>query len=101
MIPLKDEVTVVSRTLDDWGRPVNGQPQTFKCRIDYTNEEIKTPNGETVVSRVVILIKGFANVTTSDSVSWEDELGTHTVEPVSVSLIKDLSSKILFTKVVI
>lgn len=101
MIPTKDIVTVVPRgTMDDWGRPVEGTPVDYKCRIDYSTEEVKLSNGEVVMSRVIILIKGFADVSTNDLVRWSDQFGNHEVQPISVTPIKDISSKLIFTKVV-
>ena len=101
MIPTRDTVFVLKQgELDDWGRPTPGETLEFPCRIDYQTQVVQDDNGEEVVSKVQILIKGFANITTDDELTWEDEYGFHEVDPISVSPIKDLGSKILFTKVV-
>ncbi|MGG3561655.1 hypothetical protein ABES03_08625 [Neobacillus rhizosphaerae] len=102
MISLKDTVTVEKAGgLDDWGRPTGTATETFKCRIDYRTEVVKTDNGEDAVSKCVILIKGVALVTTNDTVKWSDAYGDHEAKPLSVSPLKDFSSKVLFTKVVV
>lgn len=101
MIPTKDIIFVQKNgELDDWGRPTPGEVLEFPCRIDYQTQVVQDDNGEEVVSKVQILVKGFANITTDDNISWVDEYGEHDVNPISVSPIKDLGSKILFTKVV-
>lgn len=102
MIPTTETVTVQQvGSLDDWGRPVEGSVETFKCRIDYRTQVVKADNGEDAIAKATILIKGVANVTTNDTVSWTDQFGTHKAKPISVSPVKDLSSKVLFTKVVV
>jgi hypothetical protein len=102
MIPTKDEVTVErAGTLDDWGRPTGTTIETFACRVDYRTEIVKNANGEDTVSKAIILIKGVALVTSEDTVKWSDAYGEHEAQPISVSPLKDLSSKVLFTKVVV
>jgi hypothetical protein len=102
MIPTKD-VVIVERAgeLDDWGRPTGNTTEQFSCRIDYRTEIVKDSNGKDVVSKAIILIKGVAQVSNEDSVKWSDEFGEHEAQPLSVSPLKDLSSKVLFTKVVV
>jgi hypothetical protein len=102
MIPTKDVVTVErAGTLDDWGRPTGETTEDFSCRVDYRTEVIKTDTGEEAVSKAIILIKGVAQVTNNDTVKWSDDYGDHEAQPLSVSPLKDLSSKVLFTKVVV
>ncbi|UKL30008.1 hypothetical protein [Bacillus phage PK2] len=102
MIPTNDTVTVErAGTLDDWGRPTGATTENFQCRVDYRTEIVKTTNGEDAVSKAIILIKGVAQVTSEDTVKWSDEYGDHEAQPLSVSPLKDLSSKVLFTKVVV
>lgn len=102
MIPVKDTLIVEpAGTLDDWGRPSGSAPAQYKCRIDYRTEIVKTDKGEDAVSKAVILIKGVALVTTNDTVKWSDEYGDHEAKPISVSPINDISSKVIFTKVVV
>jgi hypothetical protein len=102
MIPTNDTVTIEKAgSLDDWGRPTGTTTQSFKCRVDYRTEVVKTDNGEDAVSKAIILIKGVAQVTTDDTVKWSDAYGNHEAKPLSVSPLKDLSSKVLFTKVVV
>lgn len=102
LIPLNDTVTVTKAdVLDDWGRPSGTTQLTFKCRVDYQNTVVKNQNGEDVVSKAIILIDGVANVSTDDTISWSDDYGDHEEKPLSVSPLKDFSSKVLFTKVVV
>src|SRR4051812_28566936 len=102
MIPTKDIVTVEKAgTLDDWGRPTNSTTQTFNARVDYRTEEVKTANGVVALSKAVILIKGVALINTEDTLKWSDSFGEHEAKPLSVSPLKDLSNKVLFTKVVV
>lgn len=102
MIPTNDTVTVSKvGGLDDWGRPIETSSVQLECRVDYRTEVVKTDNGEDAVSKAQIMIKGVALVTTDDTVSWTDAYGTHTANPLSVSPLKDLSGKVIFTKVVV
>ena len=102
MIPVKDTLIVEKAgTLDDWGRPTGSTTETFKARIDYIDKVVKDMNGKDVLSTATILIKGVALVSTNDKVKWSDAYGEHEAYPISVSPIKDLANKILFTKVVI
>lgn len=102
MIPTNDLVTVVKAgSLDDWGRPTGSTTETFKARVDYISEVVKDANGENQVSRATILIKGVSLVTTNDTIQWSDAFGDHEAKPLSVSPMKDLSSKVIFTKVVV
>jgi hypothetical protein len=102
MIPTKDTVTVEKAgTLDDWGRPTGTTSTQFKGRVDYRSEVVKTSNGEDAVSKAIILIKGVALITVNDTIKWTDEFGNHEAKPISVTPLNDLSSKVLFTKVVI
>jgi hypothetical protein len=102
MIPTNDTVTVErAGTLDDWGRPTGNVTEVHSCRIDYRTEKVMTDNGEDAISKATILIKGVAHVTSNDTVKWSDAYGEHEAKPLSVSPLKDLSSKVLFTKVVV
>jgi hypothetical protein len=102
LIPLKETVIVEKAgSLDDWGRPTGVTTETFACRIDYQTEIVKNDKGEDVVSKATILIDGFAPVKTSDTVKWSDSYGDHEAKPLSVSPLKDLLSKVLFTRVVV
>jgi hypothetical protein len=102
MIPTKDTVTVVrAGELDDWGRPTGETTEQHSCRIDYRTQIVKDKNGEDAVSKAVILIKGVALVSTNDTVQWSDAYGEHEAQPLSVSPLKDLSNKVVFTKVVV
>jgi hypothetical protein len=102
MIPTKDIVTVEKAgILDDWGRPIGSTSTQYKGRVDYRSEIVKNSNGEDVVSKAIILIKGVALISVDDTIKWTDELGAHEAKPISVYPLNDLSSKVLFTKVVI
>jgi hypothetical protein len=102
MIPTKDTVTVVrAGELDDWGRPTGTSTENYSCRIDYRTQIVKDSNGQDAVSKATILIKGVALVTSDDTVSWSDQYGEHEAKPLSVSPLKDLSNKVIFTKVVV
>lgn len=102
MIPTKDTVIVTKvGGLDDWGRPTGTSSVQYSGRVDYQTEIVKMENGEDAVSKATILIKGVALITTTDTVTWTDAFGTHSAKPLSVSPLKDLSSKVLFTKVVV
>lgn len=102
MIPTKDEITIVmAGTLDDWARPTGTTEHIVKCRIDYISKLVKDAHGNEVISKAVILIKGAVLVTVKDTIRWVDVFGEHIEKPISVSPIKDLSGKVLFTKVVI
>jgi hypothetical protein len=102
MIPTKDTVTVVrAGELDDWGRPTGATTEQFSCRVDYRTEIVKDSNGEDAVAKATILIKGVAIVTSNDTVKWSDVYGDHEAQPLSISPLKDLSNKVLFTKVVV
>lgn len=102
MIPTNEKIRVVSSDgVDDWGRPIDPVTTEYKCRIDYQNDVVKSDSGEDVVSKATILIKGVALVTTADTIEWTDAYGEHSAQPVTVNPIKDLSHKVIFTKVVI
>lgn len=102
MIPTKDTLLVTrAGELDDWGRPTGVVTDTYKCRIDYNNQIVMTTDGKEVVSKAVILIKGEAVISNEDSVSWVDAFGTHEAKPLTVGLLKDVSNKVIFTKVVV
>lgn len=101
MIPTPETITVSrSGGLDDWGRPLPSITESFRCRIDYKNDVVKDENGNDVVSRATILVKGAAKISTEDTVSWSDQFGDHKGKPISVSPVKDFSARVLFTKVV-
>lgn len=102
MIPTKDTITVTTATggLDAWGNPIAPTTKTLNCRIDYRTEKVVNANGEELVSKANILIKGKAVITPNDTISWTDYLGTHEAKPISVQPLNDLS-KTLFTKVVV
>jgi hypothetical protein len=102
LIPLKDTVTVEKTGgRDDWGRPTGVTTKNYACRIDNRIEIVKNQDGQDVVSKAEILIDGVANVTVNDVVKWSDPYGTYEAKPISVSPLKDLSSKVLFTRVVV
>lgn len=102
MIPMKDELTIVtSGVLDDWGRPTGSLTRVIKGRIDYRNEVVTSDNGEDVVSKAIILMKGMVVLTVNDLVQWIDDYGEHEESPISVSPIKDPSGKVVLTKVVV
>jgi hypothetical protein len=102
MIPTNESVFVErAGELDDWGRPTTPTLTEYKARIDYRTEIVKTDNGEDAVSKAQILFKGVVLVTVDDTVKWVDQYGEHEAKPLSVSPLKDLSSKVIFTKVVV
>lgn len=102
MIPTKDKLIVEkSGELDDWGRPTGTEIEEYSCRIDYKTEIVKNERGEEKVSRATILVKGFALITTEDTLKWSDGYGDNETTAISVSPIKDFSGKTLFTKVVV
>lgn len=103
MIPTKDTITIErAGTLDSWGRPTGiSEPEEIKCRIDYSIKLVKNAKGEEVLSKAFILIKGVVLVTVNDTIKWSDDYGDHEAKPHSVSPLKDFSSKVLFTKVVV
>jgi hypothetical protein len=102
MIPTKDIVTIEKAgPLDDWGRPTQPTITQLSCRIDYRTEEVKIDNGVVALSKAIILIKGVALITSNDTLKWTDQFGEHEAKPLSVSPLKDLSNKVLFTKVVV
>jgi hypothetical protein len=102
MIPVKDDITIISvGVLDDWGRPSEPTTQTVKGRVDYRNEIVKDNNGQDTLSKATILLKGVVIMSVEDTVQWSDVYGIHEEKPISVSPIKDLSNKVIFTKVVI
>lgn len=102
LIPMNDRVTVVTPgEFDDWGRPGEGTRTEYACRLDYQTEVVKADNGNDELAKATILLDGFVPVTTDDTLEWVDDYGEHTARPLSVSPIKDLSSKVLMTKVVV
>lgn len=102
MIPTKDVVIVEhSQGKDDWGRDIDPISVEYNCRIDYSTQIVQDSNGEDKVSKVSILVKGFAPITIEDTLKWSDGYGDHEAQPISVRPIKDLGSKVLFTKVVV
>ncbi|WP_275764075.1 hypothetical protein [Priestia megaterium] len=102
MIPLNDEVLVYkNEKKDSWGIVVTStEPVKYKCMITYATdiEELKTAEGKQVVITASIILKGNAAIQLEDKVSFDD---LAEVEVLKVQRIKDLSGKILFTKVVI
>lgn len=102
MIPTKETITVIkSGTLDDWGRPTGTTQVTYKCRIDYKNQVITNSHGDEKVARATILIKGIADVAIEDTLTWTDSFGVQKATPLSVTPVKDILSKVIFTKVMI
>lgn len=102
MIPTRETITVESPAeYDDWGRPLEPTTKQYSCRVDYKTEIVKNDNGEDVVSRATILIKGFAPVKLEDTLKWVDAYGEHVTKPISVSPLKDLGSNVILTKVVV
>lgn len=102
MIPTRQPLFVEkSGTLDDWGRPTGNIITEHLARIDYQTNVVKNENGEDVVSKATILIKGFANVNTKDTIRWTDEFGEKSERPISVNPIYDINAILIFTKVVI
>lgn len=103
MIPLKQTVTVKkSGALDEWGLPTQDESVVYKCRIDDSSELVRDKDGNEVVGRATILIKGVANITYDDVLEWIDDFGNTRLEkPLNILVIKDLSGKPLFTKVVV
>jgi len=102
VIPLKESIIIVKvGKLDDWGRPTKLTELIVRGRVDYQSKRVMNDQGVETISKAVILLKGIVDVSTSDSIKWVDVYGEHIAKPISVSPLKDLSSKIVFTKVVI
>jgi hypothetical protein len=126
LIPLKEIVKITKETLttngtiqlDDWGQPItnidsldsdvslqshsaiNGEPLEYKCRIDELTNITKNQFGQEVVSNTRILIEGVADIDYGDKVTYTDANGVErTYKPIKISIIKDISSKPLFTEV--
>lgn len=101
-IPLRQTVTITRSTgeLDEWGRPIMGEPETFKCRARETSEVVENPRGEEVVAHLVLLLDRLVAVGYGDDLTYTNEIG-HTIagKPKKVSVIRDFSGKALFTKV--
>jgi hypothetical protein len=103
MIPLNDTLTIKRATgFDDWGKPIGEVEIVVKCRIDYSTQIVKDKNGADVVSKANILIDAFVEVQYEDTLEWTDPNGhINSESAVSIGYIKDFSSKVLFTKVVV
>jgi hypothetical protein len=103
MIPLKQTVYIVkSGQEDDWGIPQPGAEIPVKGRVDYQIKKVTASDGQEVISSATILLKGAQDVSLSDTIKWTDALG-HTYErkPIQVNPLADLSSKVLFTQVIV
>lgn len=104
MIPTRDDLFVYrGEQFDEWGEPIEPTPKQYKARIDYRNEKVMNDNGEEVISKATILVKGIADIKTSDLLKWTDALGTkQEAFPISVSPLKNIGGRnVIFTKVVI
>lgn len=101
LIPLKDEVVIAKVTgLDDYGQPIFGESTIYKCRIDEGTKLTRNQQGSEVISTTQVLISGGVAVGYNDVLIFTDFGGEQrAAHPLRVSAIKDISSKVLFTKV--
>lgn len=101
IIPLKDTVTITKAgALDDWGQPTAGTSASYACRINESTKLTRNQQGAEVVSTTQILIGGAVAIGYDDTVSLTDASGVQrTDKPIRIAVIKDISSKPLFTEV--
>lgn len=91
----------VSGAPDSWGIPTSGESITYKARVSNKNQKVTNANGDEVVSRGSILLHGMVPVTMEDRYTIRyDGVDVETVRPVDYRYMKDLSGKVLYTKVV-
>jgi len=101
MIPLNDTVKVYKAgKKDSWGiSQINTEPEILKCMVSEVVEliELKTVSGKAVNVTANIVFKGKADIKVGDNINTDNGK----FEVLKVQYIKDLSSKILFTKVAV
>jgi hypothetical protein len=73
---------------------------TYKCRINESTKIVRNQQGAEVVSTTQILIDGAVLIGYDDTVIFMDANGIErTAKPIRIGIIKDISSKPLFTEV--
>lgn len=104
MIPLNDTIRVFKgEKMDSWGVVTpSTESVDLRCLVSYstTLEELKTLDGETVVIKATITLKGKSDLSFGDKLVISDTDGV-LLKVLQVIPIKDLSGKQLFTKVVV
>lgn len=86
--------------LDTWGKPIMGEPETFKCRAREGTEIVEDTRGKQVVSRVSFLLDKLARINYADSLEYTNEIGiTYTGKPKSIRVIREYGGKAILTKV--
>lgn len=101
LIPMKDTVIItLPGDTDAWGNVTPGESKTYKCRIDERTKVVKDQHGREVVSNTQIMIDKQAEINYDYTVSYVDLTGKNVEKtPISIEVIKDISSKPLFTVV--
>lgn len=102
MIPMNDSIQLYkSGKTDKWG-VVTTSPEAIhlKGMISYTTDlkEISGVNGERVAVTASVVFKGKVDVNIKDEIAFEE---VDRLKIIQVQLIRDLSGKTLFTKVVV
>lgn len=101
LIPLKDRVTITEPgSTDAWGVITPGASTEYSARIDERTKVVKDQNGAEVVSNTQIMINGKVSLDYDYTVTYTDMTGTTVAKnPLRIELIKNISSKPLFTVV--
>lgn len=101
LIPLKDTVTITKPgAIDEFGDSTPGQSFTYACRIEEGTKRTLDKQGSEVISATQILIEGAVDVGYDDIVTWTDSVGNQwSKKPLRIFVVKDFSSKPLFTEV--
>lgn len=101
LIPLKDTVIITkSGGINEYGESLPSVSNEYSCRINEGTKLTRNQKGAEVVTNTQILLGGAVAVSYDDDVTWTDATGvTLTRKPIAIRIIKDISSKPLFTEV--
>ena len=108
ILPMKQTVTINrGDVLDDWGNVTPEQSYTLKCRIEEgvalrSYRSVGMTSSEVVVATARILFDKLADIRTTDTLVFTNELGV-TIEknPIEINVKRGANGKPILTEVVI
>lgn len=101
IIALKQKVTILKKGEEDlFGNESNNEVVELRCRVDDVIETVKNNEGKEVVSKALIWLDKYPNVTYNDTIIYEDEHGNRIeTKPLKIRPIRHINAKPLITQV--
>jgi len=94
---LTDTITIITSSLDEWGKETTTEQTDINAKIEDTNKIITDGKGKEVVGNMFLLVEKTATLTYNSRIKIITKGGEATLVPNKEFIIKKLSSVVGWT----